>query len=229
MDYKSCPKYFEGFYQCTNEPPYSTMMANDRDLLESLPQLFNIQLNNTMDLLTLIDSMEVQIELYRDTTPQWIIDLYEKRLSSYIQMCIHCLNYKAAMTRYRVGVVMTEIVENMKAIVEGKEISKKFQIYSGHDFNLHSIAYALGAKDQLPERVGHGDTVMVDLIANKNASEEPSVQVAFFSVRNGSISEYPLIISGCNGQDSCSLSAFIEATSHVNNVTVKELERFCFN
>lgn len=205
------------------------MMVNDRDILESLPQLFNIQFNNTMDLLILIDSIGVQIELYRDTTPQWIIDLYEKRLSPYIQMCIHCLNFNAAMTQYRVGVVMTEIVENMKDIVVGKEISKKFQIYSGHDFNLHSIAYALGAKDQLPERVGHGDTIMVDLIASKSESEEPSVQVVYFSVRNGSVSQYPLIIMGCDGQKLCNLSAFIEATRHVTNVTVKELESYCFN
>lgn len=57
LDSESCPKYFEGFYQCIKEPPYSTMMDKDRELMESLPKQFNIQINNTIVFLIFVDSI----------------------------------------------------------------------------------------------------------------------------------------------------------------------------
>lgn len=227
LDPKSCPKYFEAFYKCAKGPPLSTVMAEDHEFLDSIPELFQTEITSIMDILLLIDAVLVQMQLSRDTTPQWAVDMVYGRLVSYSKPYFQCLYNDPEMIRYRAGIVITEIVENMKAVIEGRESGKKFQIYSGHDFNLYSLAFAMGAEDQLPERVLFGDTIMFDLIANKNESEEPRVEIVYFSLRNGSVLKFPLKVKGCNGQESCSLSGFIKATSHVNNVTLKDLGEYC--
>lgn len=202
------------------------MMDKDRELMESLPKLFNIQINNTIDFLIFVDSIQVHLELYLDTTPQWILDLLEKRASLYYKQLIHCFHYNPEMIRYRAGVVMTEIVNNMMDVVDGNQSGKDFQIYAAHDFNIYSMAYAFGAEDQLPEKVMYADTLMFDLIASKNEKEEPRVKVAYFGWRNGSKLQFPLKIAGCDYQESCGISAFVKATNQLM-VKEKKFEEYC--
>lgn len=192
--------------------------------MDSLSKLFQTPITNVSDFIFLIDSLNVYKNLAEETIPQWAIDMYDNQLIVYHRAWFHRMHHNQEMVRYRAGLVMTEVVSNFRAVAAEKGTRKNFSIYSGHDINLYSWAFAMGVADQLPQEVLQGDTLMIDLFAAKGETGEPQVQVVFLSYRNGSYLQFPLKVNGMD--DACPLSEFINATQHAI-ATEGEIDAYC--
>lgn len=205
------------------QPPISLLFSENKELFDSLPELFRMEINSIWDLFMLIDALNIYKTLARDTLPKWAEDLYDSKFATFNNLVLFHMHLNSEMVRFRVGMVMTEIIENMQLIAGKTGQGRRFSIYSGHDATVFTFAFALGLVEQLPTVIKHGDTLMIDLIAPQDDSEEAHVQVIYMSFEDGSYLQFPMKV---NGEESWPLSAFVVMTRNLIT-TESEIDEYC--
>lgn len=222
----SCPQYTE---ELSKEIPSSNLgrvLAKDKVAIDKLALLLNTTFEAPLDLAMTVDGIRIHIQLeeIKRDVPQEMVELYNHTFKNYLGLFFEVSGAKSEMLRYRIGVLLSEVVKNFQLLANGEKTARKFLIYSGHDINIYSLAMALGVRDQIPDPVYYGDTLMFDLISG-DSDQEPLVQVDYLTIRNDvGYLKYPLQI--IEQRDNCSLSDFVDLVSHLLT-TEKELYEYC--
>lgn len=217
FDMDSCPRYMNHFYALMMNPPADVMqwMEDDREALDELARLSGTPLATFIDVFMFAEILKAKIYI-EPNLPQWAIDGYYNTLKKYVARSFTLMHDNAEMIKIRGGPLITEIINNMEAVANGREEARPIMIYSAHDMTVFSLAFVLGVQSQIPELVNYADTMLVDLLQNGN------VQVTY--VNNGGTLPVHTVMNvpGCGL--SCPLTTFRGALSHM---LVDDVDALC--
>lgn len=182
--------------------PFASYIQDDQLILAELSIKMGLPLTNIMEIAYAADMVNANI-LMGEETPAWAVDALETTLSKYMAMS-QIFFATEFMIKVRGGTVITEVVQNMEAIIDNADQGKQFLIYSGHDVNLHSLAHVLGVSSQILAIPNYADTMLLELV--DNGGSEFQVQ-ALYVDNSGHIPVRSAInIPGCGS--ACNFSTF---------------------
>lgn len=199
------------------------MLDNEKDLFSNLSDMFETPMGSFFDFRVLCDTLNILEQFTPNDVPKWAVDVLHNYCLSYWMTSYEYFTYKEESVKYRSGMVITEIVNNMNAVAEMSADAKIFNIYSGHDVNIYSMAKLLGVVDQLPQEISNGAAILFDLLAGNDVDDEPRVQVSYTHQINNTFQSFELLI---NAQITISLGDFVQLTKQYFS-TKEELRAYC--
>lgn len=188
-----------------NPPPH--MMAvfeAEKEALDEISRQLGAPLNSSiMDVVMLGDTIDTKIRL-NESVPSWAVEALVT-VHKFNNMFMEIFIGSEFKTKVRGGGVITQVVQNMEAVINKSTEGKKFLIYSGHDLNLNVLAMILGVQSQIPQPTPNlADTILIDLV--DNGGSEMQVQSLYVDNSGNVPKRFVLDVPGCG--KICNFSTF---------------------
>ncbi|KFM62247.1 Lysosomal acid phosphatase, partial [Stegodyphus mimosarum] len=130
------------------------------------------------------------------TVPEWVL-LYWDKLVEFTDIGYFLHFQSRLQQRLRAGPILNLLLKRMKEKVEGKYISKKVYLYSGHGSNIAAIQCALQMYDM--KHAPHAATIVAELYRER--SGDSSIRFLYFNSSNPETvieNPYIFLLQGCS-------------------------------
>lgn len=207
---ESCPAYKKVVQvpQAAFVSKISSWIAQNKALLDKLSAVMGVQLNNFEAIGMACDLIQSNRH-FDSTIPKWMLDAMDNVVMPFVIDYYYNILDTDFSKQVTAGSLITEIINNMRAIRDGLDTGKNFLVYSGHDVSVVNLAKLLGVKSQLSQpMIEYADTLSVELVKKATAkggsvTESWEVQVVYLNNLQKTILNVP------NCGKSCSLDTFI--------------------
>lgn len=218
---EACPTYYAAYHNLIVNPPADVVawMVEDKEQIDLLSGYLGVPMSNIQYLYYVGDFVKTNL-LLGDYVPDWALTAYNTFLQKYIKRYFQLAHETDFMVQVRGGPVVTQIIENMEAQIEGSSAARNFLIYSAHDMTVESLVRVLGVRSQTPELVSYADTVMIELV--DNGGSELQVQALYVDNSGSFPNRFPVNVPGCGTV--CNFSTF---KAVVNKYLVPNYEGLC--
>uniref|UniRef100_S4NSI3 acid phosphatase n=1 Tax=Pararge aegeria TaxID=116150 RepID=S4NSI3_9NEOP len=157
---------------------------------------------------TLFDLFKSQVSLGLDI-PEWAKPLLPK-LGEAARLAYRLYFRYEEMKKLGGGVILNDFVNAANDIASGKQIKKRFRMYSAHDFNIGSlmeVTKVVRHEQSLPE---YGSLFGLEMYRSKSTGEFTIVPI-YLAKAGESTAQY-LHFTGCEASSHCELNKFKEMT-----------------
>ncbi|XP_034836616.1 venom acid phosphatase Acph-1-like [Maniola hyperantus] len=198
-------KYFKELLQRAKEEASHQEFAQFKDLAIILKKETGRNFTeNPLLYQVLFDLFKSQVSLGLDV-PQWAKPLLPK-LGEAAGLSYRLYFRYDEMKKIGGGVILNDFIDAANDIAAGKQVQKRFRMYSAHDFNIGALmeaAQVLKYEQSLPE---YGSLFGLEMYRLKSTGE--LTVVPFFLPRAGQSTAQNLHITGCEKSNHCDFNKF---------------------
>ncbi|CAB3997430.1 lysosomal acid phosphatase [Paramuricea clavata] len=219
-DYNDCPRLQEIKQKSFSDPEYIEMEKKYKDFIQNVS--INLGLSKSLTLNTIYKAYDVFFcqRAHNLSWPDWLTpDIFEKLevLQDFDFVWMFNTPEKARLTG---GVLLGEMIQNMKKFKKNPGNAKKLHVYSAHDTTVVALLSALKIYTGIPPP--YSTAFLMELYYSKSTSKY-MVRMFYRNDTSQPHRAYELSIPGCP-LNSCSLDSFITLTS---SAVPKDYEAEC--
>lgn len=204
----NCPRYLWLRNQMYKMPDIQKRLKNYQDLFKTLSEYTKTNITTPEDVFYL-DNLFQALANVGVAQPKWASALSPQiREMTKIEYGIEF--YTDELIQIATGILMSDFVNDMAAIVDGAHIEPKMRIFSGHENNVAALMAA--ARAFRPHQPGYGSTVSLEF---RKHIETGRYGVAVVYAPEPNKPEKVLKIMGCGDRDFCDYDTFLGLTKNI--------------
>ncbi|XP_018916244.2 prostatic acid phosphatase-like [Bemisia tabaci] len=182
-----------------------------KDFIANLSKISGAELSSIKSIKFLYDNLLI-VEQQKLPPPKWTEQLNQEKLRELAKIDFLELHTSATMLKLQTGVILNEIVSNMKRKIEDPEnFKRRLTLYSAHDRNLVRVWRAMNFSQDIKDQPYYGAALIIELheinnqylvkILHKKGSLDDDLSVL-------KMEDCAEVLAGEMGDVMCNFSAF---------------------